>query len=245
LYRFAFRPRWIVRHVIVAVVVGLFALAGVWQIHRLHERRARNALITTRSHMPEAPLGPGLSDPVTAPHRRVRVEGRYDAAREVVLLGRPNGDRPGNHVLTPLVAGNGRAVVVDRGWVPQGFDSPPVAQAAAPDGHVVVHGELLASERSPFRSTNVRTKVVALIDLRRLGSQLPYPVDSFYVVLRSQEPPQSGQLPIPVPLGALDDGPHLSYAIQWFSFIAIALIGYGAFLRREARRGVHRLSSAE
>jgi cytochrome oxidase assembly protein ShyY1 len=31
---------------------------------------------------------------------------------------------------------------------------------------------------------------------------------------------------------ALDDGPHLSYAIQWFSFAAIALVGSYVVVRR-------------
>jgi surfeit locus 1 family protein len=30
----------------------------------------------------------------------------------------------------------------------------------------------------------------------------------------------------------LSDGPHLSYAIQWFSFATIALVGYPIYVRR-------------
>jgi cytochrome oxidase assembly protein ShyY1 len=35
---------------------------------------------------------------------------------------------------------------------------------------------------------------------------------------------------------ALDEGPHESYAVQWFSFAAVALVGAGAFVRSERRR---------
>ena len=29
----------------------------------------------------------------------------------------------------------------------------------------------------------------------------------------------------------LSDGPHLSYAIQWFAFATILLVGYAAYVR--------------
>jgi cytochrome oxidase assembly protein ShyY1 len=243
-YRFALRPRWIVRHVIVLVVVTLFALAGFWQIHRLGERRARNALVQAREHMPESTLAAALSGPATAAHRRVILRGRYDASGEVLLLGRTNGDRDGNHVLTPLVEGGGRTVIVDRGWVPPTDAEAPVREAAPPAGNVTVRGELLPSEKSPFRTGTSATHVVSLIDLRRLSKQPPYANPAFYVLLSAQDPAQLAKLPVPVRLPTLDEGPHFSYAVQWFSFIVIALVGYGAFLRREARRGSHPLSSA-
>ena len=38
----------------------------------------------------------------------------------------------------------------------------------------------------------------------------------------------------PVPLPDLDEGPHLSYAFQWFIFAAIGAVGYVMILRRNA-----------
>ena len=45
--------------------------------------------------------------------------------------------------------------------------------------------------------------------------------------------PTGGELPLPAPLPEPTDGPHLSYAIQWFAFATIAAIGYVVLLRRE------------
>jgi cytochrome oxidase assembly protein ShyY1 len=54
------------------------------------------------------------------------------------------------------------------------------------------------------------------------------------VLLQTQTPAR--ERPIPAPLPDTSEGPHLSYAIQWFTFAAIALVGYGLLVRR-ARRG--------
>ena len=34
---------------------------------------------------------------------------------------------------------------------------------------------------------------------------------------------------------ALDEGPHFSYAVQWFIFATVAIVGYPLILRRRAR----------
>jgi cytochrome oxidase assembly protein ShyY1 len=38
-------------------------------------------------------------------------------------------------------------------------------------------------------------------------------------------------------LPVLDDGPHRSYAIQWFCFAIIALVGAGIVVRNDRRQG--------
>ena len=40
---------------------------------------------------------------------------------------------------------------------------------------------------------------------------------------------------VPLGLPAVSEGPHLSYAVQWFIFTTIAVVGYVLLLRRVAR----------
>ena len=54
-----------------------------------------------------------------------------------------------------------------------------------------------------------------------------------YLLLQTQRPSQQGALPEPPPLPPLTNGPHLSYAVQWFSFATIAIVGYIVLLRRD------------
>jgi surfeit locus 1 family protein len=42
--------------------------------------------------------------------------------------------------------------------------------------------------------------------------------------------------PVRIPLPSLDEGPHRSYAVQWFAFAAIAIVGTGAVARKEWSR---------
>jgi cytochrome oxidase assembly protein ShyY1 len=37
------------------------------------------------------------------------------------------------------------------------------------------------------------------------------------------------------PVPELDEGPHLSYTVQWFSFALIILVGTFILLRKQAR----------
>ena len=71
----------------------------------------------------------------------------------------------------------------------------------------------------------------APLEVEAATARLPYPVLPVMVLLEDSTPPAT--YPRAVPLPQLDDGPHLSYAIQWFSFAAIALIGGGLWLRKQ------------
>ncbi len=237
MYRFALGPRWLALHAVILLIGALCAVAGFWQLDRLSERRERNALVEGRRSQPLVPIEDVMDEQDEAVHRRVRTTGRYDVGREVLLVGRPNRSRPGNHVLTPLVIDGGRALVVDRGWVPPQNDSTPVVDALPPDGEVEVTGILLPSEgAAPLSGASKRGETVARIDVEALGRSLPYRTLPHFLTLTSQQPLQRGELPEPIELAELSEGSHRLYAVQWFLFIVIGVVGYGAIVRREGIR---------
>jgi cytochrome oxidase assembly protein ShyY1 len=219
---------------VAVALAALFVRLGFWQLHRLHERQALRASASRAEHRPPAPLArvaASVSDPDELAYRRVSVSGRYDRGRDVVLYGRALRGRPGNHVLTPLITASGRAIVVDRGWVPAGLDRPPVRPASPPGGTVAVTGLLLPPEEATTGAG--RVEALTRIDLERMAAGLPYPIYRMYLQLQEQEPAQPGALPVRLPPPDLSGGPpNLSYAIQWFTFAAIALVGYVVLTRR-------------
>lgn len=233
--------------IVVAVCVSL----GLWQMQRLHTRRALNDELLSRHKLPILALattslrdGDGRGDP--AAYRRVTVTGRYDVEHEVILRSRSLNGNGGNHVLTPLRGDRGDrgeqglAILVDRGWVPLDHDMPPVRDATPPSTAVTITGVLVPSEPKPiaFGPSDPKTgtlHTIGRIDMSRLRAQIPYPIAPMYLALEEQDPSQGGTLPVIAGLPAPGEGPHFAYAVQWFLFAAVGLVTTVVLIRSERR----------
>jgi len=85
------------------------------------------------------------------------------------------------------------------------------------------------------RAADGRLLTVTEPDAATIAPELPAPVLPLVAQLQTQDPSQAGDLPRVVPPPELSEGPHFSYAIQWFTFATIALVGYGLLVRREVK----------
>jgi cytochrome oxidase assembly protein ShyY1 len=226
----------------VAVLVAVTCVAlGIWQIARLHQKQQFNAAVRAglaREPAPVDTLLPDGVDPDTVRYRRAEATGTYDTEHGFVLYGRTQDSRAGNHLLTPLLLPDGSAILVDRGWVPLDVDEPGAPEAAPPSGAVDVEGVLFSSEGDPpgvVDAGGPAETTLSRLDLRTIQAQLPYPIAPSYLLLQRQTPARPDGLPEPSPLPELSEGPHLSYAIQWFTFAAIAVAGCVVLALREGR----------
>jgi len=234
---FLARPRWIALTGFAILAVGACVLCGFWQLDRLEGRREFNARYAAGLAAKPRPLEQLLDEGGALAYRRAVASGRYDTEHEVILYGRTLEGQAGNHVLTPLVLADGRAVVVDRGWVPFEMDEPPVQAATPPNGTVDVEGALFADQ--PGGAGDVvpgenRIVTVRSVDLKAIAGDVPYALVPWFLQLRTQSP-SPRDLPVPAPLPELTEGPHLNYAIQWFAFATIAAVGYVILVRREVK----------
>jgi cytochrome oxidase assembly protein ShyY1 len=247
LFKFLFTPRWIALALVLAAVVPACILLGQWQLGRLHRAEQHNERIQTAAAAP--PVDVATFSPVGAvvpPERvytSVRVVGRYDAARTLLVRNRPANGQAGFYVVTPLVTEAGPAALVNRGWIaaPAAGGSPDLPET--PSGQVTVTGLLRATEAAR-KSSGLPAGQVQRIDVAGIASGLPYPVYGGYVALRTQDPAppvvEGSYVPEPVPLpSGRTELLHLAYAWQWFVFAGIAPIGFWFLARREAsdRRG--------
>jgi surfeit locus 1 family protein len=224
------------RVTVVVAAVGVAATCvalGFWQLRRLDERRAANAAIVRNRSGPAVTIRSAADVAGLSPFRRVVARGRYDPESEVIVYGRAREGEPGHHVVTPLVLEDGSAVLVVRGWVPFEMDTAPVAGAEPVARDVTVEGFLVAAEPGESGPPDAMG-VVRTLDPEAIAASLPFDVAPLALQLQDQRPPQPGP-PLPVPPPELSEGPHLSYAIQWFSFAAIALVGAVVLLRRDRR----------
>jgi len=209
--------------------VGAFAFAvaalcvgmGIWQLNRLDTRRARNAtIIAARARPPIELQGRRLSAD-SARNRRIHARGVYDFAHERRWPGRTRMDVPGVALLTPLRLPDGAAVFVDRGWVPSADAWHVDLGAWREPESADVNGLGLSAPRD--RSD---------VNPAALADSLPYPVLPFVVVLLPGDSGAARSRPLRWAAPAPDNGPHLSYAIQWFSFAVIVVVGTVALLRK-------------
>ena len=227
------RARRIAIAIVAAVVGATCVTLGSWQLRRLDDRRALNDRITRVRSEPPVRITTASADGSPVPYRRVRAAGTYDTDREVLVFGRSLGGEPGHHVVTPLVLDDGSALLVVRGWVPFRMQDVPVTGAAPIATDVAVEGFLVPHEGDGSVAPDER-RIVRALDVEGIGTSLPYEVFPLAVQLRRQTPAQP-DLPMPVPEPERSEGPHLSYAIQWFSFAAVALVGAAILIVRDHR----------
>jgi cytochrome oxidase assembly protein ShyY1 len=166
-------------------------------------------------------------------YRRAVAVGLYDPDREVIEVGRAVNGVPAIYLVLPLRLDDGRAVLVEAGWIPSPdariFRSPAVTA----DDTVEVHGVLLAP-RTGVIPENVEWPIsVRFADPTVLGPLFPYPLHA-WILRRTDRLPDVNSLHV-IPLPELTQGPHLSYAVQWFVFAAIAVVGVIALLMVEAK----------
>jgi surfeit locus 1 family protein len=234
------QPKWIVATVLVVAVAVVFIRLGFWQLDRLQQRRATNALGSEHIQAEPVDLASILKeangDLDSLRYRRVFVAGTYDPSDEVLIRSQVHLGQAGFHVITPLVANDGWVVLVNRGWVPLSMDTPPVD--ARPDtGQQVVEGWVQPTQTRPALGPEDLPgdqMVFNRVDVGRIGEQTDYDLASVYIVAMGEG---DNALPVPVsPPDFDDEGPHLAYAIQWFGFAAVALIGFYFLLRRSSRQ---------
>jgi surfeit locus 1 family protein len=216
---------------------------GIWQLDRLAQRRAQNALIDERMARPAVVLDGAPIDPNALDYLRVEVRGVYDPAQEIVLRNRALNGAPGVHVLTPLrLDGSDAAVLVDRGWLPLELSAPAARQAyTAPPGLVVVQGVARRSQTDaggpadpPLPAGESRRDAWFRVDIAAIERQAGY---RLLPVFAEQQPaPGDPELPRRVATSDLGEGSHLSYTVQWFSFAIIVVVGYLAWTYQQQRK---------
>lgn len=246
MYAFALRPRWLLSHLLVAALIAAMIGAMFWQFDRLGQRQDRNARIAARtdvgvvsldqlvtSNFPEADID-------SLEFRRVAASGTFVRSEEVLVRNRSLNGAPGTWALTPLVLSDGRAIAVNRGWLPAAIKpEDDRAEVDPPSGSVTVTGYLRLTEvASGFQVADPadgQLISMARPDLARFDEQVDATLLPVWLQLESLSGPTGERgLPAPLELPPLSDGPHRGYAMQWAIFSLIGLIGYPMIIRRVA-----------
>lgn len=212
---------------------------GIWQLDRLAQRRALNATIRARIAEPPVDVRTVLGDTSGLRFRRVTVRGVTSVDRELAWAGRTRNGSPGVNLLTAVsIDEQLPLILLNRGWV-YSPDGNRVDLARWREGDTVqVTGYLepLSTARvGAWRSTSA-PRSIRWLDRDSLAAWLGRPVAPLLVVVAGDSAPGDAEKMARIPPPPLDEGPHQSYAMQWFAFATIAALGYGAFVWSSLRR---------
>jgi surfeit locus 1 family protein len=234
------RARLLLTLAIPLAFASVFIRLGVWQLDRLSERRAFNKLLAGRGEAQAIDLKTLTTDTSLGHYRRVTVSGRFDYEHQIVYAGRSRQGSPGVYLLTPLRSEMGDTVVlVNRGWV-YSPDAGAVDESRWREGdsakvtgyaETYVRGDPKASPSNPRR--------LHALDFATVERLVGAPIAPYFVVrtdtAATPVPGAVDSVPARLEIPPLDEGPHQSYAIQWFAFATIAVVG-GVLLARISGR---------
>ena len=229
--RHGFRPapaQTLATLLLLPALVGL----GVWQLHRAVWKEHLFAAEAAARHAPPAPVATLGASRLP---QHARASGRY-AQRVFLLDNRVRNGRAGYEWLAPLRLADGRAVLVDLGWLPQGASRAQPPRPTVPVGELTLTGLALTPQAPPFALSDRETfapgwpKVVESSVPARLATVLGYPL--LPVVLY---PDGSAVAAHEVAaMHAFGPSRHRAYAVQWFAMAAVLVAVY---LRHGLRRG--------
>jgi cytochrome oxidase assembly protein ShyY1 len=231
--RTALKPRWLGLLAIVAVVMVIFSLLGLWQLNvaRDKSRAVQISAAPTRAVADlAAVLAPHGPFPVDGTGRRITAKGRYDVSGQVLVTPRRLRGKSGYWVVTPLVVrSTGARIAVVRGFV-----TDP-RQAVVPNAttEVTVSGTLAPGESPTGEGARPDPTVpegqMAVLDLSALVNSWPGTLYNAFVFATAEQPdvtsaasPAVQRVPPPPLVGGGISWLNAGYALQWWAFALFA-----------------------
>lgn len=229
---------WRTRAFVVTALLaaGTFVRLGFWQVGRLNETRAANAQLFARRSAEAIPLAALIATPDSARFRAIATTGRYDYDHQFIWTARTRSGAPGVVFLTPLIPDSGGvALLVHRGWAyaADGMQVNDSLWREEAQGRVEGFVEVFADGTGPVRVPTV-PRGIRRLDFDSLQAMLPYPIAPVIAVQQVGAGIQTTVAhPFRLERPTLDEGPHRGYALQWFAFAGITILGTAAVVLRE------------
>ena len=238
MYRFLLSGRWLGWFALTALLSVACSSLGMWQLDRRDAIREDIGNVVNNYDAAPVPFedAAGLFEDYDPAKEwlPVSMTGVYDTENQRIVRNRPLSGRAGYEVVVPLKLSDGTAVVINRGWLPIGNDEAgkPDAVPAAPGGEVTVVARIKPAE--PDVSRGAPEGQLASINLTQYQDEVGYELEQGAYGLMASEDPRPDIVPEAAPKPSVDEGPHLSYAMQWFAFGVMLFVGLGYAARQEA-----------
>lgn len=204
-------------------LVALFAAAAVWQHARMQSKEALGARFAAAARIAPVALPQDVDDWTPWRYRNVTLAGRYDAPRQILIDNRIEGGRVGFHVVTPFELDDGRAVLVDRGFVAAGASRAQLPVVPVPEGERVVRGHIeLPARYVELDDASPSGSLWQNLDPARFAQVTGIDVLPVVIAEDAADAPGDGLVRNwpPPDLGAAR---NYSYMLQWIAFAVVAL----------------------
>jgi cytochrome oxidase assembly protein ShyY1 len=230
-------PSWLLLPLIVVAVVTLVAL-GFWQWGRYWDKQDLEAQYDARTDAPPLEFGAATAlTPEEVDFHRVSLDGRWDSEHVLAITSRFRDGIRGEELVVPLVAGDGTAVLVDRGWYPL---EEREAVLAALSSEETTHVEGLARWAEDGGGRQTTEGGWNRFDPATMAATLPYAAEPWGVI--EGEERTDSVLPSSAdayPLGGWvrydNTVPHFEYALTWWGLAGVLVVT--AVARFALRRG--------
>lgn len=206
----------------------VFVKLGFWQLDRGREVAAINDGLAARLTQAPVPFAELAADTGAQRWQRVTLTGRFRYDLEQVQAARTNAGSPGVHLLTPFEqSGTAPLVVVTRGWVYSADAATATLERwREHDGDTVdIAGYVLPLPDSGTPAPANVALPLRAVHRAALEQRLGAPIAPVLVVMTSDSVARIDSVPRRLAMPLIDPGPHRSYAIQWFAFATIAVVG--------------------
>ena len=198
-----------------------------WQIERRSEAVAKIERVASNYDLEKVTLEDVSSlsgDSVVAYEwRKVELTGNYLVDDSLLVRNRAIAGQPGFVQLIPFLLETGTVIVVERGWIAADSNLNP-SQEFLPSESVktllarVRLGETVPNKESPSGQ-------LTSINLPEIRELINFDLEQDFYLRMVSESPAESSYPQPLSRPVLDEGNHLSYAVQWIIF---AVMGFFA-----------------
>ena len=231
------RPAW-VPTIAAFATVALCVAAGNWQHRRMLEKEALQARVQHAATLSPVPLPDGVDDWTAWRFRQIAATGEYDARRQILIDNKVHDGHVGFDVVTPLHLADGRAVLVDRGWIAGGPTRARLPHAPPPEGTITLRGRIDIPARDYYELGDRKAPAGPIwehLDPARFAQATGIPV--LPIIVEALDSPLDGDLVRDWPRPDVGIERHIGYMVQWYTFAAMAagLWLWFTFKRRRVR----------
>jgi surfeit locus 1 family protein len=240
------RRRWLVALAAVAAAL-VTARLGWWQLDRAAQKTALQAATDERARQPAIGSAAQLAttaEAALAQHQRpASLAGRWSAAHTVYLDNRQMNGRAGFIVVTPLLLGDGSAVLVQRGWLARNFEQRSRLPAVpTPEGEVVVQGRVAPPPARLYEfNAGEFGRIRQNLDIDAFARETGLTLRPLSLQIADSATSAGDGLQRDWPAPSAGVAKNRGYAAQWFGLSALIVVLYVWFQliqprRRDARR---------